>query len=399
MEFPVHLASPYWLLGLIVVFCTFYFRKPLRYIAKTHIAKEGLPWITRLWRGFPSFLFFLAALSFILALTDPTRTYSIVKDEKTVNRILVAVDNSSSMYNFSAPGPIYCTDETVDRVYPRIGITCRALHRLIEDTQKFSLAHPEKSKDRIGIVRFALYSKVRSYPTSNYATLHRLVDEMNWVQKVDGNDIWTEIHLGLWDLFLLALKRNINQEEGFEPLTHEAAKILALALTPELDARKPLRLPPDIKKKFLKIKEELRDTFFIIFTDAHTGQLEQRFNKVPVSFKKMIDLAELLELPIYIISSEEDNALFKEQVQRTGFGEKPREYRGDFLVVRRGGVTFLDDMATLASTVLEKRFGRVVPTFVVQRKSYVWHFTILALTLLAAGILSKEILTRSLSDE
>lgn len=399
MGFALHFASPYWLLGFVLVFLVFYFRAPSWYVAKTYTVQGGETWSAQLRHGAPLFFFLFAAVSFVLALAGPIRTYTTTEERKTVNQILVGVDNSSSMYKFNAPGPpLYCTDENMMRTYPRIGIACKALHRLVEDTQKFSEAHPEKGKDRIGIVRFALYSKVAAYPTSNYPWLHRIVDEMNWdARKTIG--VHTEIHLALWDLYLMAFQRNMRHEEGFSPLQYEDMKALALALTPQTDERAPLRMPADLEAKMLKIKKELRDTFFVIFTDANEGQLESRFNKPPVSFKKMIDLAVLLELPVYIISSEEDNALFKEQVRKTGFGDKPREYRGDFLVVKRGAAAHLEDMAALTSAVLEKRFGRTVPTLVEQRKSYTWHFTFLTLTLLILGLLSKETLARPLTDE
>lgn len=400
MEIPLHFASPYWLLGLVLVFCTFYFRKSSWFITKTYVTEEGQSWSARVRHGIPSFLFLLAALSMVLALADLTRTYTVVEDKKTVNRILITIDNSSSMYKFGNPPreSIYCTDNDTERTFPNIGIACRALYRLIEDTQKFSEAHPEKGKDRIGILRFALYSKVHSYPTSNYELLHRMIDEMNWKQE-NTLGVHTEVHLALWDLYLMAFKRNTNLEEGFTPLTAGDVKALALALYPNPNVGAPLQIPPTLEEKLLAIKEELRDTFFIIFTDASRGQLPNRFNKEPLSFKKMIDLAQFLELPIYIISSEADDALFKEQVRKTGFGEKPGEYRGDFLVVKRSGIAHLDSMAALTSTVLEKRFGRTIPAIVEQRKSYSWHLTLLALTLLVLGLVSRETLVRSLSDE
>ena len=112
MDLPLHFASPYWLLGLILVFCVFYFRTSSWYIAKTYTVKEGQSWNARMRHGIPSFLFFFAAFSMVLALADITRTYTVVLDKKTVNRILVTVDNSSSMYNFNSEvKSIYCTDE------------------------------------------------------------------------------------------------------------------------------------------------------------------------------------------------------------------------------------------------------------------------------------------------
>jgi len=396
--------NPYWLLALLFVFPTFLLQRPLGYIVKTYTTERGMSWSTRLRLRIPLFFFTLSACAIVVALADPTREYVSTQKELRVNRILVAIDKSSSMYEFVNTGPpIYCTDKNLEHVYPRIYLACKALHRLIDDTAAFAKKKGTAQKDKIGMIRFALYSRVLAYPTSNYARLHSLVDNLNWRRRIviknnDTLDVFTEIHEALRDLYFLALKRNKRRDGSFVHFGEGELKELARALYPSENVYTPLRLSNTLEKKLLDIKKEFTDTVFILLTDASQGQLEGRFNKEPASFKKMIDLAVFLELPIYIISSGIDNPLYKKEVRRTGFGPKNGKHRGDFLVINRGRGDPTKVMTSLVSEILESRFGRTVSVQIEQRKSYARHLAFIALTLLIFGLVSREILVRSLSD-
>lgn len=397
--------NPYWLIALVFVPLAFFFLKPSGYIAKTYTVGGGTSWSTRVRLGIPHFSFLFAAAVIIIALADPTKEYVVMEEKFIANRIFVSIDQSSSMYNFTSDAtPIYCADKNLNNIFPRIDLACKALYRLIDDTAAFAEKNNVKQITNIGLLRFALYSRVLAYPINDYKQLRAIVDELNWRREVEvkgsyGRDIFTEIHLALWDMFLLAIKRNEKQDDSLAYFSDMEKKELALALYPESNLNAEFHLPGSLEEKLAKIKEELRDTVFVILTDAFPSQLEGRYNKKPVSFKKMVDLAEFLELPIYIISSDADNALFKKEIRRTGSGPAGGKYRGDFLVMNRGSDDPTKELANLVSMVLETRLGRTTPVPVEHRKSYAPDLALLALTFLIFGLISRETLVRSLSDE
>ena len=396
--FNLGLAEPLWLLLLLLIGigallsgrATFFLPKAV-YGVRGGKAKTPLRFFL------PRFFFALSVGAMVVALADPARVSSFSKEELTVNRIIVSVDNSSSMYNFSFGGPIYCTDKDVKHQYPRIYVGCRALHRIIDDTEQFAAKKDgAKEVDVIGLIRFALYSKVQAYPTSDYVQLREKVDEMNW-RIPDHLGVFTEIHLALWDSFLMALRRNQEKKPGHIVFGNKDIDILVDALRPEGRAI-PFTVPRGIKDKLDALREELRDTFFIMITDAHPGQLESRFDTSPVSFKKLSELAAYLELPIFMISTEEGNALFKGLMRKTGFGEKNGPYRGDFLTVSRGSATGLGPVDELVSTILKNRFGRTVRISVEHRESYASPLAVLSLLFLLLGLVSRKTISRSLTE-
>ena len=135
-----------------------------------------------------------------------------------------------------------------------------------------------------------------------------------------------------------------------------------------------------------------------MITDAHKDQLEKRLNKNPVSFKKLTELATFLELPIYIISTEENNETFKELVRKTGSGPYGGPHRGDFLVVGYESSRGMSPIEGLISTILDSRFGRMISVQTERRESYAPLLALIALTLFMFGIVSRKTISRSLSE-
>ena len=140
----------------------------------------------------------------------------------------------------------------------------------------------------------------------------------------------------------------------------------------------------------------MRDTVFVIITDAATGQLESRINAPPVSLKKMMQFAALLELPVYFISTDEANAEYKRMERESGFSVDGADYRGDFLVVRQD--IGYDHIEELMAAILGIRFGRKTPVKTERRESYAWLLSLAALTFLGFGVCFKETVNRSLTD-
>ncbi|MDP3734804.1 MAG: hypothetical protein Q8R39_00020 [bacterium] len=390
-------AEPLWLLLLVPLAAGFLARERfVHFIRKSTYERRGGHE-----RGFARFalprLFFGAVLlAQIVALADLLRGFTSLTEEVPRNQIIVGVDNSSSMYNFNRTEPLYCTDTFLKQEYPRIYIGCRALLRLIDEVEAFALRQKTRAADLIGILRFALYSKVQAYPTSDYSQLRKQILEMNWV--LPGHlGVYTEVHLALWDMYLMALERNRARDTGLTFLSGEDMRKLAASLYPDsgTDRFSP---PVALEGKLGRLRVELEDTVFILLTDAHPGQLEERLHRAPVSFKKLSELAALLELPIYMISTGEPNALYQRLVRETGFGPRGGLHRGNFFTLKSGRRDNLEPVDELVKTILSARFGRTVTVSVERRVSYATEAALVALTFLLCAVLWREYVDRSLTE-
>ncbi len=391
------------------------------YIRKTYARVAQGSAKIRLRGALPNCFAFIGLIVTIAALMDFTRGYASIEELLAVNRFFVAADNSSSMYYFeyvtseryNFKPEIYCTDKNLRDIYPRIYGACRALHRLIDATEAHTGRAGDIEKDRINILRFALYSYNLVPLTDDYARLRRSVNELDWrgqlnlvTSKRGKQDIYTEIHLALWDLYRLALERNLSHDAGFVPLSSEDRSILFRAFEPEGDDT-PFSLPSRFKDTVdgdgrtvagivTRLKEELRDTVFIFITDASSGQLEQRINFKPVSLKKMLEFAALIELPVYFVSTDEANDVYKRMARKTGFTLDGTDYHGDFFVANRDeGYAHLE---TLVGDILKVRFGRTIPKTTERRISYAAPLSFLALTCFVLAIFFRETWSRSLTN-
>ncbi len=399
------IMQPLWFIALIPVFIGIFLKRKGGYMYKESISvsQRGARNLFR--TCLPLFFATLTLVFIVLALTDVTRKYSVEEETLSVNRIFVAIDNSSSMYDFSGNTPIYCTDKNLDITFPRIYGACRALYRLIDETQAFSQKKGIGEEDKIAILRFALYSFGQIPPTSDYERLRVTIDKMNWrLRSTLG--IFTEIHLALWDMYLMAIERNRVRDGESVYFSKKDIEALYYALAPE-EGVETISLPNNfmgsvnkegeyIPGKIDLLREELKDTVFIIITDAYPGQLDSRLNKEPVSLIKMLSFAKILHLPVYFISTDNPHLVYKRLARETGFGPVGSPNRGDFLVVKK------DDsfkrIEELMANILAARFGRKFSTFIERRESYTPLFSILALTFFLFWVLSKETIRRSLTD-
>lgn len=397
-----------WTLLLIPVALGLFFlrRHAGGYIRKvfTRSARDSAK--TRLRGVLSPFFALLGLVVLVAALMGFTRGYAAVEERLTVNRFFVAIDNSSSMYNFdNDPGQIYCAKKNLREIYPRIFGACRALYRLIDETEAYAKRKGGTEKDRIALLRFALYSFAQVPLTSDYARLRRSVEEIDWHAR-SALGIYTEIHLALWDLYRQAFERNLRKESGLAYISFEDMRILANALAPE-DKGKPFSLPFRFRDTVgengalvaglaTRLKEEMRDTVFIFITDASTGQLEERIDKPPVSMRKMLEFATVLELPVYFVSTDEANNIYKRMARKTGFTLDGKDYHGDFFIANRDeGYVQLE---ALVSGILQVRFGRTILVRTDRRISYAAPLSFLVLTCFVLAVLFRETVSRSLTQ-
>ena len=391
--------QPYWLLLLITLFFGLFFRSHAHYVQKTNDYLKSYQgersFLTRVRFCVPLLCMFIAMMLIVVALGDITRGYIFVEEKARRHRIFVWVDSSSSMYNLRTKlSSITCGENA--ELFPRIHGACRAVSRLIADVERFSLNKRQgESEDLIGIGQFATHSYVIAYPSQDY---NRLREKVRNMQFLSGGilGIYTNIHLAMWDLYLMAFDRNLRSDSKM--VTHLSGKelrLLARSLEPE-SARSSYAPPQELAQKLSLMKEELRDTIFIFITDALVSQMDKVLNVPPYSLKKQMQLAALLELPVFYLSVDDYHLELKQLARLTGFGPLDGGHRGDFFIVRRER-----DFAHIEEVVghiLEARFNMTTSLPVERRESYGELCVQLALIFSVLGLVLRKTVARSLTD-
>ncbi len=392
----IALQQPIWLLLLIPLLLGCWFRFRAYHLAQAHYAqakKEKRRWQTRVRFSLPPFCMFVCMAALVGALADITRRFVFAEEEVSTQRFFVNVDASSSMYGFHTPlRSITCAKNA--ELFPRIHSACRAVSQLISGVERFaSSKQNEQEKDTIGIGQFATYSYVIAYPTQDYDRLREKVRQMEFKSDVLG--IFTNMHLAMWDMYLMALDRNLRHVGTPTHINGKELRLLAASLAP--DSALAQYLPPrELKERLLLIKEELRDTVFVFITDALVTQIDRVMNMAPFSLVKQMQLAAFLEIPVFFLSTDEYHAEMKRLARLTGFGPAGGSYRGDFMVVRREH-DFVH-IEELIRTIMEARFRMTVSRMVERRESYAEWCIVTALIFAGLGILLKKTIARSLTD-
>lgn len=394
----IMLQQPYWLLLLIPLFLGLFFRSRAHYVQKTHDYLKKRQGERRFWTrvrfSLPLSCVLFAMILLVAALGDATRGYVFIEEIARMHRIFVWVDSSSSMYGFSTTLPSITCEKNAE-FFPRIYGACRALSRLIADIERFSYDKKyNKGEDLIGIGQFATHSYVIAYPSQDYGRLREKVRNMEFYSRgILG--IHTNIHLAMWDLYLMALDRNLRSANRATHLSGKELRLLAKSLEPEsmFSSYTP---PQELVKKLSLIREEFRDTVFIFITDALMMQMDLVMNRPPYSLKKQMQLAVFLELPVFYLSVEDYHPELKRLARLTGFGPVDGGNRGDFLIVRREhDFAHIED---LVRRILEARFQMTATRSIERRESYSELCVRLALIFLVLGLVLQKTAARSLTD-
>ena len=398
--FGLIFEHPWWLILLIPIAIGIAARIPsATYFSKahSHIAPVSLRGARarRWWQKFafavPGWTRVFVLALIVVALADLTKGYIIVVNQKMFQRFFVSVDVSSSMYGFSTSLSTINCKMNAD-FFPRIKGACRALYRLVDEVERET--KEEKSpRIQLALFQFAGRSAVVSYPTSDYSRYRAKIDELEF--RDHGLSSSTLMHDALWDMFLMALGRNMKQDSGFTRLSAKDMQTIYAALAPG-PKDSPLYFPRDLAEKLVRVRQEMRDTVFIMPTDAVVWYLADRMDGVYPSIRRLMQLAEFLEIPVYFLSTDEEYPELKRLARRTGFELPERSYRGDFLMVRREKDEYLID--ELMAKLLKSRFGLSVSTYEERRESYADLFLELALTILVFGILWRKLVERSLTE-
>lgn len=343
----------------------------------------------------PGLCYFLATCVIVFALGDVTRRYVTDVVTYAFNRLYITLDNSSSMYGFSGDGPIYCEDRNLKYSFPRIWGACRINSRIIDATEVHSKKRDDGRRDQLGFLRFARNSFVGTYGTTDYDRARTWLKELNWRDR-EKMGVHTEIHLALWDMWQVALQRNFRHADGFTSLDERDRAMLLKAFAAEGSDISAVRFQPPraLVPKLESLKSDLRDTAFIIVTDAHEGQFDSRLNASPVSLTKMMKMAEYLEMPVYVISMNIDHAFVRKLAERTGHGPHGGADRGAFYLLK--GEKNYEDVDAVVDKILSTRF-RTVAKQTTRREGYTPMLGGLAALLVFLGVLAELTVGRSLT--
>ena len=390
----------WWLLLLIPLAIGFFTRKSFTYISKahSHLAPVSLRrarichWWWKFAFGVPRWTKVLTLVFIVAALLDITKGYIVLVSQKTSQRFFVDVDVSSSMYGFGTSfSTITCKKNS--EFFPRIKGVCRASYRLVDEVER-ETKNEKEPRIQLALLQFAWRSAVVSYPTSDYRRYRAKIDELEFNRH--GLGASTRIHAALWDMFLMAFGRNMKQDGGFTYLSAKDIQIIYAALAPG-PKDSPLYFPRDLVEKLTKMRQEMRDTVFIMPTDAVVSYLVGKMDGVHPSIRRLMRLAEFLEIPVYFLSTDEEYPELKRLARRTGFELPEGSYRGDFLMVRQEKDEYL--IEELMARLLKSRFGLSVPTYEERRESYADFFLELSLTFIAFGVLWRKLVSRSLTEQ
>lgn len=394
------LECPWWLILIIPIIIGIITKVSSTYFSKAHLhtAPIFLSGMARTRKSLqycsfqiPNLTKILVLVLMILALTDITKGYTVITGQKVFHRIIVSIDVSSSMYGYRTNiSNINCKHNA--NLFIRIRGSCRALYRLVNEVEK-EAKDEKRPRILLGLLQFASKSAVVSYPTSDYARFRKKIDVLEF--KSHGLDNATDMHDAIWDMFIMALDRNMSANSNFTNLTADDINTIYTALAPG-PKESALHIPKSIAEKMAKIKNEMKDTIFIIPTDAVMHYLKKRMDGQHPSIRRLLQLAELIEIPVYFISTDEDYPELKRLAVRTGFGPLGGQHRGNFLMVRREKDEYLID--EIVGGILKSRFGMKIPISESRRKSYSGLAIELSLTFLGFGILWKKYVARSLTD-
>ncbi len=388
--------------------------------------------LTRLRALSPSLFLFAAWVALGLGLADLGGGYTKVTTQESVSRIVVTQDQSGSMYTgytpmlqcvlrgdsemvarYSAFGlsgdvPPSVGDKATDRELrkawnknqsiaalperPRIEGSCAALETLLDDLEARA-ARPEGSvHHEVAFLRFADTSILQEPFTTDYGHLRNFLSEHNWSAPEHLRSIGsgTSLHFALYDMFLVALRRHVDAEEGVVSIPPEVSnELLGRALANSRDSGEIESLVAQYPELFRKLGEELADTSFVVITDATDGS--SRWNQSP-SVEKMLKLAGVLHMPVYVISTEQDDAQLRAAIESTGTKERP----GGYFVTNKleGYASMKDDM----KTILDRAFVRKQERIAMERRSYAaWCFGAALFFLCLAFFLKEGPLGRSLT--
>lgn len=394
--------NPWWFLALIPLALGLFLRTRKYYVEKLHsylLAEKKGRIRMKIRFALPSLFEAIGLIFFVIALADLTLTHRSVTEKATIHRFISWVDSSSSMtwvqkpgWSYAVPSAIQCKGKVV-KFFPRIDGACQALYRIVEEVGQAVKKKSRNERDLIGIGQFATNSFVVSYPSSDYASLREKIDRMN-LKSPGILGIYTNMHLGMWDMYLMILDRNMKKDSGLTYLTGREMLVLARSLEPGRSGANYVP-PSELREKLLKLRAELKDTVLILITDALVHQMSNVLDIPPYSLKKMLELATFLEMPVYFISTDEFHAELKRLARATGSGPVGGKQRGDFLVVKKERDYY--SIGELIANVIRERLNMTVFVHVERRESYAEWFMALGLTSLVIAVVLQQTISRSLT--
>lgn len=358
------IAHPWYLLALVPGIALFLIRRGgFVRISSREPARQL--WKTQLRTFAPTVSLVIAMIAAGLALSDFGREQASVETRELVSRIIVTQDQSGSMYGGGYTRPVVCwfeEDEALVREFadydltrddppqtgdraldarlrrawmksrapsnmqalPRISGSCGALEALLNELD--TRAKTGRAPHQVAFLRFADNSVIHEPFTNDYRHIRDSISYHDWYNSDVGGG--TSLHVAFYDMLLTAFRRHIDAEAGVTPIPGNIFnRMMGEALLHPDDSGEIDVLVREEPELFGKLADELADTVLIMITDATEPSM---WGRSP-SITKMFRLARYMRIPIYVISTEEDDQKFREAAESTGTPERP----GAFFVVNK----------------------------------------------------------------
>lgn len=434
MNFPylgvLSLAHPWYLLWVVPGFFLLMLAHGGSVRLGGEIANARSLFVTRLRAYLPLACLFATVTALGLGFAGLRGGFVQTITEESSSRLIVTQDQSGSMYNVSDGRPLHCLfrgeAETAEHYSghdltesepPRTGErkkdleleglwaknssivslpqnariegACVALETLLYGLEERTERSKGSVRHEVAFLRFADTSVLQEPFTTDYAHLRKLISEHNWRDAGAEVGSSTNLHLALYDMFLVALRRHIDAEPGVTPIPEAVVEeLLGSALADPKDTGEIEQLVKRFPELFRKLGDELADTSLVVITDA-TGGIT--WSNTP-SAEKLFHLARIFHMPVYVISTEVDDVLFRQAVEATGTPEHP----GGFFVTNKLGdyQSMKDDMQLILDRALARKQAYVRE----HRESYSdWCFGAAFFFLSLAFFLKEGPLGRSLT--
>ena len=351
-------------LGLIIARKTKYFLRHAHIKIVINVKRKN--WGGAMLNALPIFVKWLAWILLILAAADYSSGYVEYYHKDIIHQYILIDDGSGSMIDGAAKNGVG-----------------KSLKALLAGNEKFlttleNLKRPDGGKDQIAATIFSNDVFVVSYFTEDYDFIRKKLNQVDW--RIRPLNLGTEMDKAIWLGIKMILKRNSESQGTFYSEDEMASlNIRAVGSGRQFD----LENLPTLKSKTEKIKNEIKGSALVIFTD---GQITFDGHQFRMSVAKLLLFCKSLGIRVYLISVDQIESDLTRYIKETG---------GDGLIIRGMDTKKITDAYT---NIVNREAGEYIVSDRRQKRSYAEWLAGAGLALLTFYIMLKNTVSRSLTE-
>lgn len=314
----------------------------------------------------PPFCRYLGFILLILAAADYCGDYEDHYQKNLIHHYVLLNDGSGSMVSGGEK----------NGVGERLKALLNGNDKFLATLEK--LKRPDGSKDWVAAAIFSNDAFVVSYPTEDYNFVREKLRQVDWTMPPLNHG--TEIDKAVWLGIKIILKKN-SENKGTFYLEDELTRIgiYTMGGGRQFD----LKNLSVLQTKTAKIKNEIRGSSLVIFTDA---EILFDGNQFRMSVAKLFLFCKALGIRAYLISVEQIDADLARYIKETG---------GDSLVISN---ISSEKITTAYANIVNKEAGEYITVSRRQKKSYAEWLAGTGLALLTVCIMLRNTMSRSLTE-